>query len=80
MKAMDVSPNIMWGKLDGIHRIIEKIAPTDITILIEGETGTGKRLVAKVIHALSSRRDQPFIPITGSSAYWESLLNLCLIK
>ena len=63
MKEINISPNILWGKLDGIHRIIEKIAPTDITILIEGETGTGKRLVAKVIHALSSRRDQPFIPI-----------------
>jgi DNA-binding NtrC family response regulator len=63
MKEINISPNILWGKLDGIHRIIEKIAPTDITILIEGETGTGKRLVAKVIHALSSRCDQPFIPI-----------------
>ncbi len=60
---MDISPNILWGKLDGIHRIIEKTAPTDISVLIEGETGTGKRLVAKVIHALSSRRGQPFIPI-----------------
>ncbi len=60
---MNVSPDILWGKLDGIHRIIEKTAPTDIPILIEGETGTGKRLVAKVIHALSSRRGQPFIPI-----------------
>lgn len=63
MKEINISPNILWGKLDGIHRIIEKIAPTDITILIEGETGTGKRLIAKVIHALSSRRDQPFTPI-----------------
>lgn len=62
-KDMYVSPDIMWGKLDGIHRIIEKAAPTDITILIEGETGTGKGLVAKVIHALSSRCGQPFIPI-----------------
>jgi DNA-binding NtrC family response regulator len=68
MKVMDVSPNIMWGKLDGVHRIIEKTAPTDIPILIEGETGTGKRLVAKVIHALSSRRDQPFIPINCAAS------------
>lgn len=64
---MHVSPNIMWGKLDGIQRIIEKTAPTDIPILIEGETGTGKRLVAKVIHALSSRCDQPFLPINCST-------------
>lgn len=60
---MTISPNILWGKLDGVQKIIEKTAPTDIPILIEGETGTGKRLVAKVIHALSSRRDQPFFPI-----------------
>jgi DNA-binding NtrC family response regulator len=60
---MNVLPDILWGKLNEIHRIIEKTAPTDIPILIEGETGTGKRLVAKVIHALSSRHGQPFIPI-----------------
>jgi DNA-binding NtrC family response regulator len=60
---MTISRNILWGKLDGIQMIIEKTAPTEITILIEGETGTGKRLVAKVIHALSSRSGQPFIPI-----------------
>lgn len=60
---MTGSPEILWGKLDGVRKTIEKVAPTDITVLIEGETGTGKRLVAKVIHALSSRRDQPFLPI-----------------
>ncbi len=60
---MAISPNILWGKLDGVQMIIEKTAPTEMTILIEGETGTGKRLVAKVIHALSSRSGQPFIPI-----------------
>jgi DNA-binding NtrC family response regulator len=75
MKEINISPNILWGKLDGIHRIIEKIAPTDITILIEGETGTGKRLVAKVIHALSSRRDQPFIPI-NCAAIPENIMTL----
>jgi DNA-binding NtrC family response regulator len=64
---MDVSSDIMWGKLVGVQRVIEKTAPTGITILIEGETGTGKRLVAKVIHALSSRRDQPFIPLNCAS-------------
>jgi DNA-binding NtrC family response regulator len=60
---MNISPDIMWGCLEDMHRTIRKIAPTDITILIEGETGTGKRLVAKVIYALSSRRGQPFIPV-----------------
>lgn len=72
---MIISPDIWWGKLDGVNRIVEKTAPTDITILIEGETGTGKRLVAKVIHALSSRRDQPFLPIQ-CAAVPEALLDL----
>ena len=72
---MTVSPDILWGKIDGIYRIVEKIAPTDIPILIEGETGTGKRLVAKVIHALSSRRGQPFIPF-HCAAIPEELMDL----
>ena len=72
---MTISPDILWGKLVGIQKTIEKIAPTDITVLIEGETGTGKRLVAKVIHALSSRRDQPFLPIK-CAAMPDELLDL----
>lgn len=64
---MDTLPNIFWGELEDIHKTVKKIAPTDITILIQGETGTGKRLVAKIIHVLSSRCGQPFIPIACGS-------------
>jgi two-component system response regulator HydG len=64
---METLPNIFWGKLEEIHRTVGKIAPTDIGVLIQGETGTGKRLVAKIIHVLSSRRDQPFISIASGS-------------
>lgn len=42
---------------------IKKIAVEDVTVLIIGETGTGKELVARAIHRLSSRRDQIFIPV-----------------
>ncbi len=43
--------------------IIEKVARTDSTVLLLGESGTGKSLFAKTIHALSERKDKPFITI-----------------
>jgi len=46
-----------------VFETIKKVAPTDITVLVQGETGTGKELVAKAIHALSPRRDNPFVPV-----------------
>jgi transcriptional regulator with PAS, ATPase and Fis domain len=42
---------------------IKKVAPTDITVLVQGETGTGKELVAKAIHALSPRKELAFVPV-----------------
>lgn len=43
--------------------IVEKSAKCDVPILVEGETGTGKEEIARAIHYLSSRRDDPFIPV-----------------
>jgi DNA-binding NtrC family response regulator len=46
-----------------IYKTISKVAPTDATVLIEGETGTGKELVARMIHRNSKRSAQAFVPV-----------------
>ncbi len=60
-------------KMREIFGILEKISPTDTTVVIEGETGTGKEVVAHTIHARSKRSAQPFI-IFDCSAVPASLL------
>ncbi len=51
------------SKMRDVFRKIEKVAPTDISVLIQGETGTGKELVAKEIHERSDRSKKNFITI-----------------
>ncbi len=54
------------GSSSGLRDVVEtvrKAAPTEATILILGETGTGKELVARAIHASSHRRSGPFVPV-----------------
>lgn len=46
-----------------VRKLISKVADTDASVLILGESGTGKELVARNIHALSSRQNKPFVPI-----------------
>jgi len=46
---------------------IERLGPTDVTTLIESETGTGKELVAETLHAISPRRNQPFVVLDCSA-------------
>ena len=50
-------------KMQGIKNILNEIAPTDITVLIEGETGTGKDFTAQCLHQQSNRKDKPFIKV-----------------
>ena len=55
-----------WGKSESMQKllsIIEKIAPTDANILITGENGTGKELIAKTIHQLSLRKSNSMISV-----------------
>ena len=49
--------------LEAVLEQVERVAPTDSTVLIEGETGTGKELIAQAIHNLSSRCGRAFIKL-----------------
>jgi two-component system response regulator AtoC len=58
-----------------VRKVIEKAAASPFSVLITGETGTGKELVARAIHRISSRRDGPFLKINGATippALWEA--------
>ncbi|OIP63886.1 MAG: hypothetical protein AUK29_05820 [Nitrospirae bacterium CG2_30_53_67] len=50
-------------RLKEVFHLIEKVAPTDATVLIQGDSGTGKELVARRLHELSTRRDKTFLSI-----------------
>jgi DNA-binding NtrC family response regulator len=50
-----------------IYKTISRVAPTDATVLLEGETGTGKELIARMIHRNSKRATQPFQPVDCAS-------------
>jgi formate hydrogenlyase transcriptional activator len=49
--------------LRGVLRLVETVAAGDSTVLLLGETGTGKELIARAIHRLSPRRDRPFVKL-----------------
>ena len=60
-------------KMMEVLRLVARVADDDATVLVQGETGTGKELIARAIHANSRRRTKPFIPV-NCGALPESLL------
>ncbi|MGH7134899.1 MAG: sigma-54-dependent transcriptional regulator, partial [Pirellulales bacterium] len=60
-------------EMERVRKLIAKVAPTDSTVLVLGETGTGKELAARAIHDQSTRADMPFVAI-NCGALPESLI------
>lgn len=57
---------MLWGEspaMTAVRRTVEKVAPTDATVLITGENGTGKDVLANEIHRLSSRANKPMVSV-----------------
>ncbi|HEX4376629.1 MAG TPA: sigma-54 dependent transcriptional regulator [Steroidobacteraceae bacterium] len=63
---MTDASNLMVGRstaIQAVRDLVEKVAPTDATVLISGESGSGKELVAQAIHARSARSSGPFLGV-----------------
>jgi formate hydrogenlyase transcriptional activator len=59
--------------LESVLEQVEQVAPTDSTVLIEGETGTGKELIARAIHNLSARCGRPFVKLNCAAIPFDLL-------
>ena len=64
LHSLKSQPHLAGGEaISKVLRTLEKIAPLDLTVLITGETGTGKEILARRLHALSPRAGKPFVAL-----------------
>ena len=73
-RQLDDRPDTPLGRIIGqsdamraVLRVVEQVAPSTATVLIEGASGTGKELVAEALHALSPRRGRPLVKVNCSA-------------
>ncbi len=67
---------LFWGdspEMQTIASVIEQVSDSDVTVLIRGESGVGKELVARAIHTRSSRKDRPFVKVNCAALPGELL-------
>lgn len=65
-----ISHGVMIGSsqaMQRVYKMIEKVAPSDVTVLLHGESGTGKEVAARAIHQLSPRKDKPLLALNCGS-------------
>jgi two-component system NtrC family response regulator len=65
LERLEGTPDLIGDSaaMESVREMIHKVAPTNSTVLILGETGTGKELVARALHNQSLRAERPFVPI-----------------
>ncbi len=73
-EELDREP-FLWAseKMQAIHEILSQVADADVTVLIHGESGVGKEVIARTVHELSNRSERPFVKV-NCAALPEELL------
>ncbi len=71
-ESPSTAPALIDPASKAFQSLLDKLAPTEATVLIVGETGTGKEVVARYLHHHSARRQQPFLAV-NCGALTESL-------
>ncbi|MDY6988837.1 MAG: sigma 54-interacting transcriptional regulator, partial [Thermodesulfobacteriota bacterium] len=54
-------------KMEGVQRMVQEVAPTPATVLVSGPSGTGKELIARLLHQMSPRKEKPFVSVHCAS-------------